>query len=256
VKSALESLERFIAASDAPEQSLVVVNRTEIDPVQQLLEETFAGQSVDVDEASFADADDDTVMLVRDGELVASSPLGALMNACLLVNGDLYRTGTSGIDRYEAPEVITALDETVFDLRGFPASNREKLVLIVVSRFIERLALSTGSGRLRATFQYLSRVGREPGTREVYRRLAGSGVETHVYGVDDGRADVPDGLTVHAGESAAYRESWCVSFVPSTPDDRHAALVALETGPNEWRGTWTYDPSRVREVDRVLASAF
>lgn len=198
----------------------------------------------------------DVVALVREGEVVATSGLRSVMNACLLVSGDLYRTGTSGVDKHEAPSVITVLDETVFDLRGFPATNKEKLLLVVVLRFIERRALERGTGRLSATFQRLSRISEDFGTLEVYRRLARSSVEVHVYGDDDGVLPNEVDVQVHTGDHAGYRESWCVSFVPDDPDSPHAALVALETGPNEWRGTWTFDPDRVREVDRVLAEEF
>lgn len=253
---AVRSLSSLIDASDSPRQSLVVVNRTEVDPVQALLEEAFAGQAVAIEEMAFPSDASNVVALVRENEVVATSSLPTVMNACLLVNGDLYRTGLSGIEKHEAPAIITALDETVFELRGFPASNKEKLLLIIVSRFIERLALERGSGRLRATFQRLSRIGQELGTRGVYGRLSDADVELHLYGQDDGL--LPDGVTatVHTGTHEGYRRSWCVSYVPEDPADRHAALVAIQIGHNAWRGTWTYDADRVREVDRILEEEF
>lgn len=254
--SAIEQLRTLIAESDAPDQSLVVVNRTEVDPIQRLLETTFDGQAVAITEADIEFEADNTVLLVRDGEVVTSSPLDDVMDACLLVNSDLYRTGTGGLDRFEAPSVITELDETVFELRGFPASVKEKLILILISRFIERRALHRGDGVLRATFQELSRLGAENGTREVYRRLGETGLSVHVYGIDDW--DLPDQLDIeaHTGDHRGYRQSWCVSYRPPDGADGHAAMVALETGPNEWVGTWTYDPEKVNRVDRILVDEF
>lgn len=252
----VERLRAFITESGTPDQRLVVVNRTEVDPIQRLLETTFERQAVTIAEEDIESEAEDTVLLVRDGDVVATSSLDTVMDACLLVNSDLYRTGTGGLDRFEAPDIITELDDTVFELRGFPASVKEKLILILVSRFIERRALEYGDGVLRATFQELSRLGAENGTREVYRRLGESGVTVHVYGVGDW--ELPDGLGVvpHTGDHRGYRESWCVMFRPETGADGHAALVALETDPNEWLGTWTYDTQKVRRLDEILVDGF
>jgi len=178
------------------------------------------------------------------------------MDDCLLVNSDHYRTGPGGIEKSRAPSVITELDETVFELRGFPASVKEKLILVLISRFIETLALEHGSGVLRATFQELSRLGKENGTREVYRRLAETDLTVHVYGVDDWEVPADLDVVTHTGSHRGYRKSWCVVFRPPDPTVRHAALVALETGPNEWVGTWTYDVEKVRRIDDILVGAF
>jgi riboflavin biosynthesis pyrimidine reductase len=51
------------------------------------------------------------------------------------------------------PDVLDGLTETPFTLRGYPESNSEKLLLILVSRQIERLAWEGGSGTLRSSFQ-------------------------------------------------------------------------------------------------------
>ncbi|MBX0285812.1 DICT sensory domain-containing protein [Haloarcula salinisoli] len=256
MSSAVEQLRALVGETAAPEQSLVVVNRTEGDPIQRLLATTFDGQSVDIRESDVPDAEDDTVVLVRDGAVVATSSLQSVMDACLLVNSDLYRTGPGGIEKSRAPSVITELDETVFKLRGFPASVKEKLILILISRYIETLALDHGAGVLRATFQELSRLGTENGTREVYRRLSETDLSVHVYGVNDWELSPDLDIVAHTGSHRGYRDSWCVVFRPPDDRDRHAALLALETGPNEWVGTWTYDAQKVRRVDEILVDEF
>jgi len=257
MSSAVDRLRALIDEAGAPDQSLVVVNRTEVDPIQRLLTTTFDGQSVEIAEADMPSEEGNMVLLVRDGEVVASSSLQSVIDACLLVNSDLYRTGSGGIENSQAPAVITGLDETVFQLRGFPASVKEKLILILISRFIETLALDHGSGVLRATFQELSRLGAENGTREVYRRLAETDdLAVHVYGVNDWDLPADFDIVAHTGTHRGYRESWCVSFQPADSDGRHAALIALETGPNEWVGTWTYDVEKVRRVDDILVETF
>jgi DICT domain-containing protein len=57
--------------------------------------------------------------------------------------------------------------------------------LIVISRYIERHAWQAGEGTLRTSFQRLSRIDDERGTREMYETLAGTDVRTHVYGIPD-----------------------------------------------------------------------
>ncbi len=252
----VDQLRSVIEAGGVTEQSLVVANRTEVDPIQRLLETTFAEQSVDIDETELDSVDDDTVLLLRDGELVATSPLQGVIDSCLLVNSDRYRTGAGGVDRWQAPAVITQLDETVFRLRGFPASVKEKLILILISRYIEVRALRRGEGVLRATFQRLSRLGEENGTREVYRRLGETAVSVHVYGVDDWEPSEELAIQRHTGDHPGYRQTWCVVFRPPEPTGDHVAMVALETGRNEWLGTWTYDAEKVRQVDDILVESF
>jgi DICT domain-containing protein len=251
-----DSLREFLDSGDASERSLVVVNREGPEPFRRLFEETFERVPVDVEERTIPAETDDVVLLVEDGEVVATSPLERLRDAVLLVNADLYRTGLSGIEKHEAPDVLTALDETTFTLRGFPASNKEKLLLVVMSRHIERLALEAGTGRLDTAFQQLSRIRDEYGTRTVYDRLAGSDVDIHVYGVPDADPGI-DGVTVHGGESRRYRRSWFVAFdPPAGAATDPAALVALESESNVWEATWTYDRRRVERIRRHVVEHF
>lgn len=171
------------------------------------------------------------------------------------MNADLYRTGTSGVDKYEAPDILTALDEMVFSLRGFPQSNKEKLLLIVMSRFIENRALTTNEGRLDVAFQELSRIRDEKGTETVYKRLADSDVETHIYGLPDITYD-REGLDIHTGTSEEYQRSWFVVFTPEDPGKNAAALVATETGPNIWDAMWTYEDGKVERIQQYIIENF
>lgn len=145
---------------DGVERSIVVVNRTEPDPIRNLLVDTFGDDTVDVvdrstidavsgasddvdggtpavetlvgdgsesidvddlrdsDEIGFDGEDPDEienlVLLLEGDEIVAASPLDALVNAILLVNSDLYVTGTRGLEDLDLPSVITGLHDTVF----------------------------------------------------------------------------------------------------------------------------------------------
>lgn len=245
------SLDSFLD-HDADEWSLAVVNRTRPQPIQSLLEGLFADQPVTVEERTLPDTDDDLVLLLRDGEVVASSPLKALEDTILLVNSDLYVTGTKSLGEIDPPDVITELEDTTFHLRGYPESNTEKLPLIIISRYIEQLAWEHGEGTLRASFQHLSRIRDERGTRNVYERLAGSDVDVHVYGLPDWLPPSTFQGTIHAGYQGEFKQAWFV--VHWTPDDdgEVAALVALQRDTNEWDGFWTFDEGTVSEINRYL----
>ncbi|MFB6266457.1 MAG: DICT sensory domain-containing protein [Halodesulfurarchaeum sp.] len=246
------SLQDFVRDLPPREPTLVVVNRTEPRPVQSLLEATFDAQTVAVVEESIPDAGEDIVLLVEDGTVTASSSLTSLEEHLLLVNTDLFATGSRSLETVELPDVLAALDDVPFRLRGYPESNREKLLLVLVSRFIERQALEGGAGTLRTGFQRLSRIEDERGTRFAYERLAESGVDVHVYGVPDWMPPPDLDVVAHGAHLDELRESWFVVFVPPAGRDSHYALVAVEQSPRTWAGFWTRDAEYVAEIHRYL----
>jgi hypothetical protein len=252
VQALPSSLEEFVDEAGRADLSLVVFNRSGPAELTALLDRAFETQSVDVADVTLPAGPDDVVCLVEDGRVAETTPFSRLAETFLLVNADRYRTAA---ERRRLPDVLTGLDGAAFEVRGFPASNKEKLLLVVVSRFVEWRALDAGAGELHATFQRLSRLDDEHGTRQVYERLAASGVDTHVYGVrDDPTAAVDLDVTVHGGDHDEYRDSWVVLFAP--PDGPGVALVAVETGSNRWRGTWFEDGETVARVRAYLDRRF
>lgn len=252
----VEPLDRLLSAGDVPDRTLAVVDGTQPAPVMDLFEEAFGSLEVDLTTRDI-DADvEEAVVLVEDDDVVATSSMDSLRDTVLLVNSDLYTTGLSGIEQRDAPEILTELDGAVYTLRGFPASTKEKLLLIVMSRYIEHRALEAGGGRLDVAFQKLSRIEDEYGTERIYRRLADSPVEVHAYGLPDSYPINIDGLWTHTGDTEAYRRSWFVVFSP--PGDRvdPAALFALETGRNVWRSMWTYEPDRIDAIRQYIDRNF
>jgi len=249
------SLRSFFDELEAPDRHLVVLNRSSPDPVRNLLDSLLDGQPVSISESvSEPAADDDVVALVEDGSILARSTLDELLESVLLINSDLYKTGAIDLEEVTLPDVLEGLDEVPFRVRGYPASNKEKLLLIVVSRVIERVAAEHGDGTLRASFQRLSRIEDERGTRSVYERLADTGVDVHVYGVNDVGSLSEFPVTVHTGTSYPYRRSWFVVFTP--PDGGggdHVALLAIEDEPNVWDGFWTFRPELVTRLERYIA---
>ncbi|AGN00018.1 sensor protein [Salinarchaeum sp. Harcht-Bsk1] len=242
----------FVEELPDPDRSLAVLNRTEPEHVSELLEATFPEEDVPTIERVADDEDEDVVLLVEDGEVVARSPMGALGEQLLYVNSDIFRTGTRDLEDVVVPDVLLAMDEQPFHLRGYPESDREKLVLITISRLIERRAWEAGEGTLRASFQNLARIEDEKGTYEVYRSLVDTDVDVHLYGTADELPPEELRGIVHAGDTADFRRSWFVLFDPPSSGEDAIALVAYETEPRTWRGFWTYDPVRVQRIERYV----
>ncbi|MFB6092170.1 MAG: DICT sensory domain-containing protein [Haloquadratum sp.] len=246
------TLRRFLDAVDATDRTLVVLNRTAPDPVQRMLQGVFEEQPITVEEVDAPDEADDQVLLVEDGDVVARSPLSALQETILLINSDLFITGSKELEAVDLPAVLEELDDVQFFLRGYPESHSEKLLLILVSRYIERIAWEQQSGTLRTSFQYLSRIDDEVGTKTVYQRLDDTPVDVHVYGAPGWEPAPPSRITIHAGYERDFLESWFVVYTPPEGRDGHIALLALEEGPNEWTGFWTHRESLVTDIDEYI----
>lgn len=232
-----------------------IVNRTDPEPMLDMLQALFDGLSVDLTEEQLAGTGDDRVVLLRDGEVVETSPLNDLKTTLLMVNSDLYRMGTVSLTDITIPAVIKRLSGSIFSLRGFPASNVEKLVLILMSRYIESRAWKAGAGTLRTSFQRLSRLHDEGGTWRVYQKLGETdGLNTHVYGIPDWAPPTDTGLSAHGILNEAITESWFV--VHRVPDGPGAAMIALSTARNEWKGFWTFDEAEIRAIDDCIRETF
>lgn len=250
-------LETFVdrLSDDGPDRSLVVATPDSPELYGRMLEELVGDDRVAVDRVADGvdvdDADGRNVLLVEDGTVVASSPLARLEEAVLLTNSDAYRTGLTGFDDGGLPEVLAGLDDVPFELRGWPAAQKEKLLLIAVSRHIEQLARDGGGGTLRSSFQRLSRLRDERGTERVYRQLAET-TAVHVYGVPDWVPPAEFDVVAHGGYTDDFERSWFVVYRPDG-GGRAAALVAVERGPNDWVGFWTYREPLIADIAEYVA---
>lgn len=247
--------EPFIDATETNEATLLVLNRTEPAPLLDLLKRTFDRQPLAVVEQEIPGPVTDEVLLLDASGVIANSQLEELARGYLMINADRYRTGTNDLAEEAVPAVLRELSGLTFELRGYPESVKEKLLLIVLSRFVEARALRVDAGELRVGFGRLSRLDDELGTRGVYERLGASGVETHLYGIGSETTNYPDGLVVHEGEDVAYKRSWFLVFEPPEDEDA-AALLARKIGDNEWRGTWTFDTDVVHSAAAHVRERF
>ncbi|OVE85525.1 DICT sensory domain-containing protein [Natronolimnobius baerhuensis] len=274
------SLRTFLDSAGTPNHAIAVLGDDAEDPLGELLETSFtdseidvqleAGQretgSVEIDDTVVAvegespiATDDPLAVLLEDGTPVASSPLSELYETVLAINSDLFITGARGLGEIELPDLLTTLTDTRLRLRGYPLSHKEKLLLILLSRYIEQTAWEADSGTIRSSFQHLERLEDELGTRRVYERLADTGVDVHLYGMAEDEVTPAAALdaTVHTGSSAEYRDGWFVVHRPPDPtasDATPAALVCLEVEPRIWDSFWTFDPETVVAVDNYIAS--
>jgi len=244
-------LSQYVGEEPRHRYEIAVVNSSYPESVKRMVEKLFDRQPANIVESEAeegSESEADRVLLLRDGEVVATSPLEELTGTVLLVNSDLYMTGSVELEEIQLPDVIAELSGTMFHVRGYPESHHEKMPLILISRYIERLSYANG-GTHRASFQRLSRIDDEKGTRNVYAKLSSAGVNTHVYGVPDWIPPREANLTVHAGYGADFDSTW---FVIHRSDDEAAALVAIEIAPNEWVGRWTFDPEKVVEIEETV----
>lgn len=264
------TLRSFIDDIGSVSRTIAVVGDDATSPLEALLADTFGDQPIDVESSAtvpvdsdidpeIADAlerDGDTAVLLEAGMPVAASPMSDLYDSLLAINSDLFVTGARGVGDIDLPAVLAALDETRLRLRGYPRSHKEKLLLILISRYIEQHAWAAGSGTLRSGFQHLERIDDEIGTREVYAELTTTDVDVHVYGLESDVATAVDlDVTRHTGTGAEYRDGWFVVYEPdetaaleNDPAPDPIALVCLEIEPGVWDGFWTYDPDRVAGI--------
>lgn len=247
------AISAFIDALDDREKTITVLNRESVDPLYRMLVDMFESDGVTVAESSDPEAPGDVVLLQDEHTgTLAVSRLEEISDTLLLVNSDLYVTGTVPVEDVQTPQVVAHLADVTFRVQ-----DKQKFLLIHISRHIESLALETGSGVVHSSFQRLSRLRDERGTARAYELLVEAGLDVHVYGVDDwDPPNFADDLTVHAGDTDELRNSWFVVHDGDGADDRKAALVAEETGPNEYRGYWTFEPRMVDELLTYLEGTY
>lgn len=137
--------------------------------------------------------------------------------------------------------LFEVLDDTVY-------RSMERRELLAVSREIEDRARRVGGGRLHVGFQRLSAFRPQLPT---YRRLAATGVDVHVYGVDDWTTPAIPGVQYHDGDDE-LRRYWVLAF--ENGGTHSCGLLAREEADG-YTGFWTDDPEAVAAIRRGLETA-
>lgn len=246
----MNTVDDFICEFPSKEYQIAVANTDRPQPMINMFEDAFE-KNVDTLDIELESVDKNVVLLLdSDKNVVATSPLEEIENTILLVNSDLYRTGSVGLDKLEVPDVLEELTDTNFQVSGYPESNKEKLPLIVISRRIEQYAYYKDGGTLRSSFQRLSRLKDESGTYRVYRSISETDTDVHIYGIPDVVPDMNDlDLTVHGGLKDDFKNSWFVSY---ENEDFCVALAAYEIRPNYWNSVWTFDRDKVQQLNEHI----
>ena len=247
-------LSNFVDRTETTEPTLVFANRKRANQtLVDILTDMFDDQEVTVVVDRDEDIPDDQLVVIRDGRKVAQSSLNEFIDTIILANEELYTSEPDEIPAERIPDVIKALEDVTFEIDATQSPNKVKLLLIVMSRYIEARALRSAEGTLRTGFQKISRLRDERGTKAVYRQLGESPVETHVYGVVDWIPPEELVLTVHGGDSSSYRDHWFVVFdPPADSSEEGMGLLAEKIDNNRWRGTWSSDEEFVDALDDYI----
>lgn len=249
----------FLENLETERRELTVVNRTRPEMVQEMLANMFArGQeNVAIREARTGSGEPEDVLLLADGEEVLGvSPLTDVEQMLLLVNSDIYVTGTRPLESVDTPEVVARMDNTRVFAEGYPGPRKQKLLLIEISRYIERRAWRTGDGEFYSGFQRLSRIDDESGTHEVYERLGATDLSVHVFAVHDWEPPDGMGLIPHGHDVPELRKSWFVVYVPPRDEERSVALVAVQDDDDRWEAFWTHSADRVDCVREYVTDRY
>lgn len=248
VDTPIDSLHALIEAMDEVGYTLVICNYTGEEAALEPLREQFGRLNVDIKTATLSTSSPtDAAILTRSTEPLAVSSVPDLLSYLRL--GDLEDLDPADLN-ITRPDVLAQAQR-----QQYTVENGGKLAMIRISRLVETRALEAGSGRLHAGFQRLGRVEDEQGTRELYERLARTGVDVHLYGTP-GAIPREELYTVHADSSEELAASWFVVYVPETTDGRSGALVSEETEPDRYSGFWTFQPGLVDAVDEYLERTY
>jgi len=150
-----------------------------------------------------------------------------------------------GIDDTDHAPLLLPLKETTF-------TSYDSGRMMDVTREIEDRAFRYGTGELHVGFQELSRFSDQT---DVYRRLATTDLDIHIYGAPDAAVDV-DGLQVHANDNEELRLTWFVAFDGGDTPEEKCALLAREGEVEGFYGCWTYDPDVVDKVVEYLSGRY
>jgi hypothetical protein len=194
--------------------------------------ERFAARNVDVTFRELPAGGPDPFVTVRDDAGFRGAVTVATLEGLLAPPGVTVHDQSAVSPAYGA--LLELLDDTVF-------ASLSRRQLLATTREFEDRAWRVGSGVLHVGFQTVEAF--EP-QRSLYRRLATEtdlDVHVHLAGAD---VDV-DAVTVHR-DSEYAGDYWVVAF--DGPGDSQCALVAKQTGEDDYEGAWTYDPGLVARV--------
>ena len=228
------TLTEIIASVESHRKTLRVCNYTGEDVELARLEEFFEPHDIEVVvENDHPERAEDTVVLTSHGTELASNPMDELRRYIRAWDVSM----AAGLDT-EPPAVLRRLHDNHFE-------SYDKRRMVMASRIAEFRAWNVGAGTLHAGFQQLSKINNQ---RNVYRNLADTAVEVHVYGEPDDDWAEELGVNVHASTADEVLDHWWVAYDGAGRDDNKVVLLAQEREPDRFYGFWTYEPAVVADV--------
>jgi hypothetical protein len=209
-------------------------------PVPDDFGSQFATRNVDITYRDLPPDGPDAFVVVRDGERFRGA-----------VSAETLREFLRPPLRHpEDPDDLSSAYRAVFELLDttvFGTLSRRQL--LATAREIEDRAYRVGRGTFHVGFQSVAAFDAQ---RTLYRRLAErTDLDIHVHVVPGAETESLRGLSlrVHVQPDADTGRYWFLVFDGAGEDGGKCALVAEQRGPDEYYGTWTYDPAL---VDRAL----
>ena len=225
------SLESILENAERHQKSVVYYRREPDDFGSQ-----FATRNVDITYRDLPPAGPDPFVVVRDGErfrgAVSADTLREFLRPPIRQPDDLGELSPA----YRA--VFELLDTTVF-------ASLHRRQLLATSRELEDRAWRVGRGTFHVGFQSVAAFDAQ---RSLYRQLAEvTDLDIHIPVIPEADTESLRGLplTVHVEADADTGRYWFLVFDGDGDDRQKCALVAEQRGPDEFYGTWTYDPSLV-----------
>lgn len=251
----LEDIIEELKSDRDSDYNIRITQKDTPDAIYNMIQNMFSEQDhLDVKRVR---SDVDQLEIIKDCETIHSSTLDKIRDTILMTNSDKYITQTDQLENLEFPESILKLTGESFYLRGYPKAHNEKLILIAISRYIEKLSYENG-GKHYATFQEIGRLNDEIGTYNIYKNLSQEVHSLNLYGLPSQNMesimnDIKANYNI--GDSEPHRRLWVVIH---RSEDECAALAALEhkNKRNEWTAVWTFNRDDVLQLERTMNEYF
>jgi len=232
---------------------LIVNNQKDKDLLSfKMIKRMFENQNVTVNKGN---ENNNNIIIYKNNSIVSKSSIEELGDSILYTNSDQYKTQQNQMKKLVFPKSILSLQDEIFELKGYPKKYNEKLILILISRYIEKLSYTHG-GVHHSTFQKISRINDEKGTKEVYDKLSNNVDKLHIYGQLDTEPELNgENIIFNFGSSDTYKYSWVVIHLSK---NYSAALTAIKKPNkfNEWNAIWTFDREKVIRLENEMDNYF